>query len=93
MITQAGLLKFANDPYRLLRNGMQERDEALGQRKRFGQMLYAANERAPARARTARSDAVRVVGAGAGYGRASVYVCGRLSVNVRGYGTDCPGGN
>jgi hypothetical protein len=41
---QAGLLEFANDPYRLLRNGMQEREEALGQRKRFGQMLYAANE-------------------------------------------------
>jgi len=71
---QAGLLEFANDVYGLLRNGMQERDEALGQRKRFGQMLYAANERAPARARTARSDAVRVVGAGAGYGRASLYV-------------------
>jgi hypothetical protein len=47
---QAGLLEFANDPYRLPRNGMQEREEALGQRKRFGQMLYAANERAPARA-------------------------------------------
>jgi hypothetical protein len=41
---QAGLLEFANDAYRLLRNGMQERDEALGERKRFGQMLYAANE-------------------------------------------------
>jgi hypothetical protein len=32
---QAGLLEFANDAYRLLRNGMQERDEALGERKRF----------------------------------------------------------
>jgi hypothetical protein len=37
-------LEFANDAYRLLRNGMQERDESLGERKRFGQMLYAANE-------------------------------------------------
>jgi hypothetical protein len=40
---QAGLLEFANDAYRLLRNGMQERDEALGERKRFGQM-WPANE-------------------------------------------------
>jgi len=75
---QAGLLEFANDPYRLPRNGMQEREEALGQRKRFGQMLYAANERAPARA-----DAVRVVGVGAGYGRASVYVRCALPVASR----------
>ncbi len=65
---QAGLLEFANDAYRFLRNGMQERDEALGERKRFGQMLYAAGPRtgcAIGRARTTRSDAVRVVGAGA----------------------------
>jgi hypothetical protein len=44
VIIQAGLLEFANDAYRLLRNGMQERDEARGERKRFGQMLYAADE-------------------------------------------------
>jgi len=37
-------LEFANDAYRLLRNGMQERDEALGERKRLGRMLNAANE-------------------------------------------------
>ena len=37
-------LEFANDAYRLLRNGMQERDEALGERKRLGRMLYAAND-------------------------------------------------
>ena len=41
---QAGLLEFANDAYSLLRNGMQERDEALGERKRLGRMLNAANE-------------------------------------------------
>ena len=44
MIMQAGLPEFANDACRLLRNGMQEGDEAFGERKRFGQMLYAPNE-------------------------------------------------
>ena len=44
MINASRALEFANDAYRLLRNGMQERDEALGERKRLGRMLYAANE-------------------------------------------------
>ena len=35
---------FASDAYARLRTGMRERDEAFAERKRFGQMLYEANE-------------------------------------------------
>jgi hypothetical protein len=35
---------FAGDAYERLKIGMRERDEALAERKRFGQMLYEANE-------------------------------------------------